>query len=90
MTTCIRCLISGRVQGVFFRASTQSVATKLNITGYARNLPDRRVEVLACGDEVSLQELRSWLAIGPEYAQVSDVECSNIVMDSIPQSFSTA
>ena len=90
MTTCIRCYISGRVQGVFFRASTQSVAIKLGIKGYARNLPDRRVEVLACGEADSLRELQDWLSIGPEYAQVQSVECANVTIDQIPQSFSTS
>lgn len=90
MTTCIRCYISGRVQGVFFRASTQSVAIKLGIKGYARNLPDRRVEVLACGEEDSLRELQEWLSIGPEYAQVEGVECAHVPIDQMPQSFSTS
>ena len=90
MTTCIRCYVSGRVQGVFFRASTQSVAVNLGIKGYARNLPDRRVEVLACGDEASLRELRGWLATGPQYAQVTGVECTDASLDQIPRSFSTA
>ncbi len=89
MTECMRCLISGRVQGVFFRASTQTVATKLDITGYARNLPNRQVEVLACGDEAALQELRRWLSQGPEYAQVTGVECEMVTLDQLPQSFST-
>ena len=55
---CRQFTVSGRVQGVFFRASTRDVATGLGLTGHAINLPDGRVEVLACGpvDEVFTQE----------------------------------
>lgn len=90
MTICIRCYISGRVQGVFFRASTQAVAIKLGLKGYARNLADRRVEVLACGDEDSLQELKDWLATGPEHARVTGVECTAVSVEKMPSLFSTA
>ena len=44
---CINCLVSGKVQGVWFRANTQKEAQKLGVTGWVRNLPDGRVEVLA-------------------------------------------
>jgi len=90
MTTCIRCFVSGRVQGVFYRASAQEVASTLGLTGYARNLPDRRVEVLACGEDAALRELEAWLWQGPHYAEVSSVECSDCTVDQIPSSFSTA
>ena len=90
MSTCIRCYVSGRVQGVFYRASTQEIASKLGITGYARNLPDKRVEVLACGEEAALSELAAWLWQGPRYAEVSAVECSDCTVDQIPSSFSTS
>lgn len=89
MTDCIQCFVSGHVQGVFYRASTQAMASKLGITGYARNLPDRRVEVLACGDSEALEALRDWLWKGPEYAEVSDVECSRISVEQIPPAFTT-
>jgi acylphosphatase len=73
---CIRCHVTGRVQGVFFRASTREQARSLGVSGYARNLPDGRVEVLACGEAEALQSLRDWLAVGPPAAVVTDVECS--------------
>jgi acylphosphatase len=62
------------VQGVFFRASTQRVARSLNITGFARNLPDRRVEVFAIGTADDLAKLAHWLLTGPPLANVSHVE----------------
>lgn len=69
-----RCLVSGRVQGVFFRASTQQKAKELGVTGHARNLPDGRVEVLAVGDGTAVQALTDWLRVGPPAARVDGVE----------------
>lgn len=66
--------ISGRVQGVFYRASTREQALRLQLTGYAKNHADGRVEVLACGDEASLQSLEQWLWCGPMAAEVMDVK----------------
>ena len=73
MTVCVRCYVSGRVQGVWYRACTRRKALELGITGYARNLPDGRVEVLACGEETAVTALREWLWEGPPRAQVTDV-----------------
>ena len=72
---CLHCYISGRVQGVFFRASTRQRAQELKLAGYARNLPDGRVEVMACGDVRSLEILRRWLQAGPPHAHVTSVHC---------------
>lgn len=66
--------VSGKVQGVWFRASTKEQADKLSITGWARNLPDGRVEVLACGDKSSVAELHEWLKQGPPLANVTDLQ----------------
>lgn len=74
----IHCFVSGRVQGVWYRASTQEKAVSLNLTGWARNLPDGRVEVLAFGEKEKLTELYAWLKIGPELAQVSDVSYEEV------------
>ena len=76
--SCRRCYVSGRVQGVFFRASTTEQAHLLGIHGYARNLPDGRVEVLACGTDAAVQQLCDWLTQGPPAARVSDVTCSPV------------
>lgn len=78
---CIRCLVSGRVQGVWYRASTSEQAQRLGLRGWARNLPDGRVEVLACGAEEALGRLQSWLWEGPPLAQVAEVEVEAIEME---------
>lgn len=72
---CYRCLIGGRVQGVFFRASAREQAMRLGVTGYARNLGDGRVEVLACGEPGAVAQLRDWLRTGPAAAVVTGVAC---------------
>jgi len=74
MKICKLFLVSGRVQGVWYRAATQQQALGLGITGYAKNLPDGRVEVLACGAEENVAELEQWLWQGPPLAKVSKVE----------------
>ncbi len=71
----MRCLVSGRVQGVFFRASTREEARRLGLSGYARNLADGRVEVLACGPRAAVAELRDWLRQGPPLARVEALAC---------------
>jgi acylphosphatase len=71
----MRCYVSGRVQGVFFRASTRDRARQLGLTGQASNLPDGRVEVIASGPEADLAALRRWLRDGPSQARVTSVEC---------------
>lgn len=72
---CFRCVVAGRVQGVFFRASAREQAVRLGLTGYARNLPDGRVEVLACGKPDAVAALRDWLRIGPPQAEITGVAC---------------
>ena len=78
--------MSGRVQGVFFRAATRHEAGRLAISGYARNLQDGRVEVLACGAKPLVEELCAWLAKGSSQAQVSNVLCEP-ADDDPPQLF---
>jgi acylphosphatase len=73
MAECRRVLVSGRVQGVFYRAATQAVARRLGLTGWVRNLRDGRVELVACGAPEKLQELERWLWQGPPQASVSEV-----------------
>ena len=68
-----RFIVSGKVQGVFFRASTKQQALKLELTGYAKNLQSGQVEVLVQGDKDSVNDLVTWLGVGPQYAQVDSV-----------------
>ena len=70
---CRRFIISGRVQGVWFRASTRQQAQRLGLSGRAVNLPDGRVEVVACGGTAELDELARWLWRGPDLARVENV-----------------
>jgi acylphosphatase len=72
---CLRCLVSGRVQGVYYRAATQRRAQTLGLTGWVRNLPDGCVELIAMGAEHALRELQDWLWQGPPHAQVIEVRC---------------
>jgi len=68
-----RFLVSGRVQGVFFRASTRAEAERLGLVGTANNLDDGRVEVVASGSDTALDALEKWLRQGPPSARVDDV-----------------
>ncbi len=68
-----RFLVSGHVQGVFFRASTRDQAQRLGLRGYASNLPDGRVEVLAIGEADAIDALERWLQQGPPHAHVQSV-----------------
>lgn len=66
--------ISGRVQGVFFRANTQAKAVELGITGWVRNSEDGSVEVTAEGEKNILEKLISWCQVGPPAGKVTKVE----------------
>jgi len=71
---CRQFKISGRVQGVFFRASTRDVAVPLQLTGHAINMIDGSLECRACGDGAPIDQLREWLNRGPPRATVTTVE----------------
>ncbi|MBD9469778.1 acylphosphatase [Pseudoxanthomonas sp. PXM01] len=68
-----RFLVSGKVQGVFYRASTRERALDLGLSGRATNLPDGRVEVIVDSDAVALDALEAWLRLGPPAARVDAV-----------------
>lgn len=66
-------LVSGVVQGVFFRHNTRITAISLGLTGWVRNLADGKVEILAEGEETELEKLASWARKGPEGSRVEDI-----------------
>ncbi|MDP9015085.1 MAG: acylphosphatase [Pseudomonadota bacterium] len=68
-----RFLVTGRVQGVYFRQSARFEAERLGIDGLARNLPDGSVEVVAQGAEAAVESLHEWLHRGPPAARVASV-----------------
>lgn len=70
---CIHCIVKGRVQGVFYRQAAVEKAQELNLTGWVKNLPDGDVELMACGDEDTLELLRLWLWQGPPAAEVKEI-----------------
>jgi acylphosphatase len=86
---CRRCRVSGKVQGVFFRAATASRARALEVTGWAKNLPDGSVEVLACGSEEAVGSLVAWLWRGPGGARVDQVESAPADEAESPADFTT-
>jgi acylphosphatase len=85
-----RCHVSGRVQGVFYRASTRERARALGVTGYARNLDDGRVEVLACGAPAAVEQLCRWLWQGSPASQVTGVKVADVPigeLGELPRTF---
>lgn len=74
MTQRLKIVVSGKVQGVFFRASTQKIASQHAIKGYVRNLPDGRVEILADGATEALENFLDWCKRGPMMAKVEQIE----------------
>ena len=73
---CRRSFVSGRVQGVFYRATCVRKAGSLGLTGYARNLPDGRVEILVCGESEVVEQFIAWLWEGSPASKVTGVETS--------------
>ena len=66
------------MQGVFYRASTQQQASRLEIGGWVKNCPNGKVELIACGATNNLQNFEAWLWQGPQHAQVTNVICENV------------
>lgn len=69
-----RFIVTGRVQGVWFRKETKQVADRLGLHGWVRNRVDGAVEGLVCGEESGLMEFRTWLHDGPSRATVEAVQ----------------
>jgi acylphosphatase len=90
--TCKKCLIGGRVQGVFYRGTAARRARELGVRGYAKNLADGRVEILACGEDAAVDTFVKWLWVGSSAAQVKSVEIADVECDAgtLAQEFTTA
>ena len=70
----IRVVASGRVQGVFYRATCARLARGLGLTGYVRNLPDGRVEAAFEGSDAAVDEMVQWSGVGPDLANVDRLD----------------
>jgi len=75
--------VSGRVQGVYYRATAARRAHELGIRGYARNLSDGRVEILACGADESVSAFVTWLWIGSSACKVTAVDVTDAAPDPL-------
>ncbi|MGI0078973.1 MAG: acylphosphatase [Nitrososphaerales archaeon] len=73
-----RVLVSGKVQGVFFRSSLKKVADSLKLDGWTRNLPDGSVEAVLQGNPVDVAKAVEWCRTGPKMARVEEVSVSSI------------
>lgn len=74
MTSSVRLIVRGRVQGVGFRYATVEQGRRLGLAGWARNLPDGGVEVVAAGAAAAVERLVAWCRQGPPSARVATVE----------------
>ena len=88
---CKKCLVGGRVQGVFYRATVAQRARDLGIAGYAKNLADGRVEVLAFGEASVVTEFVEWLWTGSSASKVTSVDVTELSVsaDHRPVGFTT-
>lgn len=84
-----RFLVSGKVQGVWYRASAREQALTLHLEGFARNLVDGSVEVVALGEDKALDALEAWLWQGPPLAKVTDVRRETLASNLSFNGFST-
>lgn len=73
----VHIFVKGKVQGVFFRQATKTIAEKKNVTGWIRNLKDGRVEALLEGQDVDVSEVVEWSHRGPTNAIVDDIQIIN-------------
>ena len=73
----VHIIVSGKVQGVFFRQALKVIAKKNNVFGWVRNLPDKRVEAILEGHSKSVNSVLEWARIGPANSHVDDIEVSN-------------
>lgn len=74
MNIQVHVVVSGKVQGVWYRASTKKKAEELRLTGWVRNMPEGAVEAVFEGDATKVDEMIAWCWIGPPLARVTDVK----------------
>jgi len=84
----VRCLVAGHVQGVWYRAATAQRAEQLSLSGWAKNLPDGRVEVVIVGESHGIAKLCEWLWEGSSSASVSGITVE-VWRDSVSSGFQT-
>jgi acylphosphatase len=86
-----KCIVGGRVQGVFYRATAANRARELGVHGHAINLPDGRVEVLAHGEPSAVQTFCDWLWTGSSASKVTSVDVTDVSLPEHqhPKSFRT-
>lgn len=77
----MQCVISGKVQGVYFRAWTKDQADSLGVNGWVRNISEGRVEILAQGTDENLAEFKKRLIQGSSMSEVKNIECENMDYD---------
>lgn len=83
----VKILVSGRVQGVYFRLFTQNKAKHFAIKGSAKNLPDGRVEIIAEAENMAIEKFIKWCHKGPITARVDHVEITELQHDEVLTSF---
>ena len=83
----VKILVSGRVQGVYFRLFTQNKAKHFAVKGHAKNLPDGRVEIIAEAKHASIEQFITWCHKGPITARVDHVEIIELQPDELLTSF---
>ncbi|MGV2826603.1 acylphosphatase [Myxosarcina sp. GI1(2024)] len=74
----IKATVSGKVQGVGFRMSTQSLARQLGVSGYVRNLTNGDVEIVAFGETEKVDQLLTWAELGPSSAVVNNLKVESV------------
>lgn len=83
----VRAIVSGRVQGVWYRAHTREKAVELKVAGFVRNLPDGTVEIVAQGEDAQVEALMDWARLGPPMADVTEVRVREMAEDEEYGSF---
>lgn len=83
----VKILVSGRVQGVYFRLFTQNKAKHFAVKGSARNLPDGRVEIIAEAENINIEKFIQWCRKGPVTARVDHIDIAELESDGTLTSF---